>query len=477
MALRPTLNTTSPVRPPPFVPPTIIAPRENIPKSSVLQYPIHLPLPKIPLPTLPDMLLNNMNSVTLPSVTDIQDTIASLSSQASTTQPINTDNQTQSPSSSHSHPSATNNHESKHNTEEEDTTTSSDDEDEDDDIDDDSSTRSSHQDDDEYDYYDDYDQTHKYDESEDDEFESKYRKKHRRKPSTHRRKRKHKTKHHKRRVKTPRKPDPPRQQVNIKPSKGGEGAFRCTKCRRTFSTNRALASHQRAHKNKIPPSTQAQMKALGVAAKVESNPVIEAELDNDIWMRQLNGILPPPIQADIKTQSTFGRNLPNLNTISSIKDLKNMNLTRLAMPTIKGRKRYQINNQNISPHLNDEDYKFHCDKCNAAFFYQQDVVKHKQYSECVERPYLCPFCERPFKSCLSVKKHCVNLHSSIINWDLVGELLDFVGKHEGAAANVNVNREINYAKLVRKFARDYFLFKQIQEQKEKASRSYVNYCK
>ncbi len=47
-------------------------------------------------------------------------------------------------------------------------------------------------------------------------------------------------------------------------------------------------------------------------------------------------------------------NLPNLNDIKSIKDLKNLNLTRSAMPIIKGRKRYQINNQNINiTNLND----------------------------------------------------------------------------------------------------------------------------
>eukprot|EP01084_Bolivina_argentea_P288893 495946_1 len=178
----------------------------------------------------------------------------------------------------------------------------------------------------------------------------------------------------------------------------------------------------------------------------------------------------------METTTNFLTNLPNLNNISSIKDLKNLNLTRLAMPIIKGRKRYQINNQNISPHFNDEDYKYHCDKCNAAFFYQQDVIKHKQYSECINRPYLCPFCERPFKSCLSVKKHCVNLHSSIINWDLVGKLLQFVTQHEEIKTNTsnknnnngkhnNNNIQLNYSKIVRKFARDFYLL-QLQKQKE-----------
>ena len=151
--------------------------------------------------------------------------------------------------------------------------------------------------------------------------------------------------------------------------------------------------------------------------------------------------------------------MPDLNELD---DLKGM--TRLAMPVIKGRKRYQINNQSLTLHGHDHDhgdYAHHCDKCQHPFFDRADVERHQQYADCVDRPYLCPFCERPFKSVLSVKKHCVNLHSSIINWDLVGELLEFVD----AQQRVQDAQELNYAKLVRMFARKFFLRQEVQNKK------------
>ena len=140
-------------------------------------------------------------------------------------------------------------------------------------------------------------------------------------------------------------------------------------------------------------------------------------------------------------------------------------VTRLAMPEIKDRKRYHIKNQNVAPMFNrhDADYSHHCDKCQHPFFDRADVERHQQFADCVNRPYLCPFCERPFKSVLSVKKHCVNLHSSIINWDLVGELLQFV---EGQQ-RVSGHKELNYAQLVRRFARKFFLRQEVQTKKEK----------
>merc|ERR1712228_389391 len=40
------------------------------------------------------------------------------------------------------------------------------------------------------------------------------------------------------------------------PERDENGKFKCSKCRRTFASNRGLASHQRAHKNKVPPRSQ-----------------------------------------------------------------------------------------------------------------------------------------------------------------------------------------------------------------------------
>ena len=186
-------------------------------------------------------------------------------------------------------------------------------------------------------------------------------------------------------------------------------------------------------------------------------------------------------------------NLPNLNTLSpKLEDLRN-NLC-IKMPSISQRKRYQIKDQNLNRKFNnlmngrnnnnlidnDNSYPWKCDKCGATFFYKKDLQKHKQYSECIHRPYLCPFCERPFKSCLSVKKHCVNLHSSIINWELVGGLLDFVKQHEQNHDNCNNNnnhnhnhhhnnftKEVKYKTIVRKFARDFYLMKEQEKAKAK----------
>ena len=45
------------------------------------------------------------------------------------------------------------------------------------------------------------------------------------------------------------------------------------------------------------------------------------------------------------------------------------------------------------------------------------------------------------------------MHSSIMNWDLVGNLLKFVEKYDGEEG------QLNYVKIVRKFARDFFLWK------------------
>ena len=52
------------------------------------------------------------------------------------------------------------------------------------------------------------------------------------------------------------------------------------------------------------------------------------------------------------------------------------------------------------------------------------------------------------------------MHSSIINWDLVGDLLKFVEKYESA------DQETDYVMLVRKFARDCFLKKLNGENEE-----------
>ena len=54
------------------------------------------------------------------------------------------------------------------------------------------------------------------------------------------------------------------------------------------------------------------------------------------------------------------------------------------------------------------------------------------------------------------------MHSSIINWDLVGDLLKFVEKYESA------DQETDYVMLVRKFARDCFLKKLNGENEEEA---------
>eukprot|EP01084_Bolivina_argentea_P126427 223863_1 len=115
--------------------------------------------------------------------------------------------------------------------------------------------------------------------------------------------------------------------------------------------------------------------------------------------------------------------------------------------------------------INELNTNYNCDKCDAAFFYKNDVINHKKYSECTERPYLCPFCERPFKSLLSVKKHCYNLHSHILNWDIIGELLKFIEKTE--KTHKHNKKNLNYAKMVRKFARDYFLIREQKNGKKK----------
>ena len=173
--------------------------------------------------------------------------------------------------------------------------------------------------------------------------------------------------------------------------------FKCTKCRRTFTTNRGLASHQRAHKKKVPKPLQLKSEQ----------------------QQPQNNISPQVIATDTKKNQDYKQpltKLPNINNwmnIANLADLKNLNLTRLKMPEIKTQQKYQINNQNVSVcskvskiNANETDYKYHCIKCNAAFFYQTDLMKHDSYSECIHRPYLCPFCEKPFKSCLAVKKHC-----------------------------------------------------------------------
>merc|ERR1712228_151375 len=222
--------------------------------------------------------------------------------------------------------------------------------------------------------------------------------------------------------------------------------FKCTKCRRTFQTNRGLASHQRAHKKKVP-------KVL----KIESE---QKESSQNIAMDTKKN-------QDYKIKPVLTQ-LPNINNwmnIANLSDLKNLNLTRLAMPEIKKQQKYQIKKQNVNMLLvnGDKDYKYHCIKCSAAFFYQSDLQKHDGYAECIHRPYLCPFCEKPFKSFLAVKKHCTNMHSSIINWDLVGDLLKFVEKYESADQD-----NTDYIKLVRKFARDCFLKKLNGENEEEA---------
>eukprot|EP01084_Bolivina_argentea_P220004 372945_1 len=112
----------------------------------------------------------------------------------------------------------------------------------------------------------------------------------------------------------------------------------------------------------------------------------------------------------------------------------------------------------------------HCEKCSATFFYKTDLVKHEKYSECGQRPYLCPFCEKPFKGQIGVKKHCLNLHSAILNWDIVGDLLEFVKKHEIAHKHNShyVQLEsLNYPKIVRRFARDFYVQNQEKKKNQK----------
>jgi len=161
------------------------------------------------------------------------------------------------------------------------------------------------------------------------------------------------------------------------------------------------------------------------------------------------------------------RKLPNINNwmnIAKLSDIKNLNLTRLAMPNIakQSPNKYPViqlkeDKDSLSDN-EDVDYKHHCGKCNASFFYEDDLQKHDAYSDCIHRPYLCPFCEKPFKSCLAVKKHCTNMHSSIINWDLVGGLLAFVKQNEHMSAD-QAEDETDYILLVRKYARDHFMKK------------------
>jgi len=395
-----------------------------------------------------------------------------------------------------------------------------------------------HADDDEYNYWIDLESHAQRDQHENDEFETNYRKRHRKlskhergKLDLHRMRKKRRKKHA---LKHADKERGDGGTVQLKRGKK-ERLFSCSKCRRSFATNRALASHQRAHKNKVPPPpktallispntngrmlTQCDAAAASPAINRANHPdqhdnhsVSSTVNTNRTSVPQhshmntnqldINGITTNSNEQQQESENILSL-LPNLNihaqqgqsTAVQIPNIPgpaelsspSVNLTRLAMPSINPRKRYQIKNSPGSYRSNammaheydlrastasndDNQYKYHCDKCQAAFFYPQDMMKHRQYAECSARPYLCPFCERPFKSCLSVKKHCVNLHSSIINWDALGDLFQFVREHEDKFRKNNPDKdvkEMNLTRCVRRFARDYFLERQQEKEKEK----------